>query len=256
MPTPQPLLPGSLSAIGPEPSPSEAPSRPRLRIAAMAGALSCFAWCVAFFLPWIVFPPAERVRIRDALAPDIEALPPGQSAHAERYRILLGTILDDGGLSGLDLFHYARSALALNEELLGPQPPEVRTERPWVIRRMFRGAAWVLAALPILSLLLGLHFTLHGLRRARAPVLILATVLGCAGGAIAISWLTFSESLAAGARTGFGLRAVLAASVAQACVGLFGVTSRNWWIVYLGVAITLLGLGSIARSYVGHGALP
>ena len=113
----------------------------------------------------------------------------GQSAHAERYRILLGTILDDGGLSGLDLFHYARSALALNEDLLGPQPREVRTERPWVIRRMFRGAAWVLAALPILSLLLGLHFTFHGLRRARAPVLILAAVLGCAGGALAISWL-------------------------------------------------------------------
>jgi len=222
----------------------------------MSGALSCFAWCIAFFLPWIVFPPAERVRIHQALAPEVEALATGHSDHAERYRILLATILDDGALSGLDLFHYARSALALNEDLLGPEPRDARADRPWMIRRTFRGAAWVLAALPILSLLLGLHFTLHGLRRARAPVLILATVLGCAGGALAISWLTFSESLAAGARTGFGLRAVLAASVAQACVGLFGVTSRNWWIVYLGVAITLLGLGSLATSYVGRGALP
>ncbi len=256
MPTHEPVQPVSLPSIGLVPPPPEVPSRPRLRIAGMVGAFMCFAWCVAFFLTWIEFPAAERVRIHQALAPELDALAKGHPEHAERYRVLLDTILQDGGLAGLDLFHYARSALALNEELLGPEPAGASAERAWVIRRAFRAVAWVLAALPILSLLLGLHFTIHGFRRARAPVLILCAVLGCCGGAITISWLRFSDSLGADTRTGFGLRAALAASVAQTCVGMFGVTSRNWWIVYLGVAVTILGLGSLVGSYVGHGSLP
>lgn len=256
MPTHEPVQPVSLPSIGLVPPPPAAPVRPRLRIAGLVGAFMCFAWCIAFFLTWIEFPPAERERIHQALGPEVDAMAKGRGEHAERYRILLNEILDDGGLAGLDLFHYARSALALNEELIGPEPPDPSSARPWQIRRAFRTAAWVLAALPLLSLLLGLHFTIHGFRRARAPVLILCAVLGCCGGAITISWLRFSDSLGAGTRTGFGLRAALAASVAQTCVGMFGVTSKNWWIVYLGVAVSILGLGSLVTSYVDHGSLP
>lgn len=254
MPTHEPVTPVSLPSIGLVPPPPAAPPRPHVRIAALVGAVASFAWCIAFFLPWITFPPAERERIHQALAPEVEALAKGRSDHAERYRILLATVLDDGGLSGLDLFHYARSALALNEDLVGPEPSGPAGDRPWVIRRLLRTGAWVLAGLPILSLMLGLHFTLHAFRRARAPVLILCTVVGCASGALLLTWLRFAESLAAGARTGFGVRVALAAGVAQACVGLFGVTTRNWWIVFLGAAVTLFGAGSLLSVYVARGA--
>ena len=38
---------------------------------AIMGVLSCFGWCIAFFLPWIVFPQAERERIHQAIAPEV-----------------------------------------------------------------------------------------------------------------------------------------------------------------------------------------
>ena len=67
MPTHEPVQPVSLPSIGLVPPPPAAPVRPRLRIAGLVGAFMCFAWCIAFFLTWIEFPPAERERIHQAL---------------------------------------------------------------------------------------------------------------------------------------------------------------------------------------------
>ncbi len=235
--------------------PDSASRRP-IRVAALVGAIAGVLWCVAFFLPWIEIPEPERVRIRVALEPSIESLAHREPEHAERYRILMHEAVDAGGLSGLDLYHYARTALELNRTLIGSDPGEHVLERPWVVQRALRTAGFMLAALPILAGIVALHLLAHAFRLARSVVLSMLVVVGLTGGAAAVAWLRFAESLSTGITTGFGLHLALVASVSLACAGLFGVTSRTWWRVFLMATLTLGAIGFLASRYVASGSLP
>ena len=239
-------------------SPPEFPAagRGKFRVAAVVGALASALWCVAFFLPWIEIPGPERTRIRNALEPSIEALAEREPEHAERYRILMREVVDTGGLSGLDLYHYARTALELNRSLIGTDAKGHVLDRPWVVQRALRSAGFLLAALPVLAGLIALHLLANAFRRARSVVLATLVVLGLTGGAVAIAWLRFAESLATGMTTGTGLYLALGASVSMACAGLFGVTSKTWWRVYVLAVVTMGAIGFLAGRYVATGSLP
>lgn len=227
-----------------------------VRLAAIVGALASALWCVAFFRPWIALSDADRARVQAALEPSIEAMAPRESEHAERYRILVRQIVDEGHLTGLDLYHFARTALALNRTLIGTEPGSHVLERPWKTQRALRAAAFVLAALPILSAIVALHLLAHALRRVRSPVLVLLVVLGFAGGSVALAWLWLVESISTGPWTGDGMYLVLSASIAQACAGLFAVTTKTWWRVYLGAILATASLAILAHRFVTTGALP
>jgi hypothetical protein len=238
------------------PAPERADGRRPLRFAALVGAVASALWVVAFFLPWVEFPDGDRVRIRAALEPSIESLSTREPEHAERYRILLKQVVDEGHLTGLDLHHFARSALALNRTLIGTDPGGHDLDRPWVVQRALQSAEFGLLALPILGAFVALLLLARGFRRIGSPILALLVVLGLVATAVAVAWLRFGESLSTGIGPGDGIRLALGASVAQACAGLFGVTAKTWWKVY---AVALLVTGALAffgQRYVTSGSLP
>lgn len=227
-----------------------------LRIAALVGALASGLWLVAYFLPWILIPAPQRELVRAKLEPEIEALARRSPEDAERYRVLLRQVTDEGTLTGLDLFHYARSAYALNRTYQREATAERTSQRSRVVQRGFHAASWVLAALPIASLLLFLGLVLGRLRRAGSFALTSLVLAGCTGCALALGWLRVADSVYTDMLWGSGLKLGLGASVAQACAGLFGVTTRNWWRVYV-TALLVLGAATAGFvAYVGQGWRP
>jgi hypothetical protein len=179
----------------PSPAPPSLPKRPRLRLTAFVGFVASLLVVVAWFLPWVVVPPVDRVRLRAELGPRIEALAREAPREAEGARALLDHIADQGDLSGLDLFHYLRRALALHAHYEGAEPASEVTGGPWVVRRAFRLAAFVLAAVPLLCAVLVLVVLSGGFRRVESRTLTALVVTGCTGGAVAIAWLRVAESL-------------------------------------------------------------
>jgi len=246
-------LPG-FAAIDP-PSARSHGRRP-VRFAALVGAVASALWVVAYFLPWVEFPDADRARIRAALEPSIESLAVREPAHAARYRILLQDVVDDGHLTGLDLHHFARSAVALNRTLIGTDPRGHDLERPWVVQRALRSAGHGLLALPALGALVALLLLARGFRRVGSPTLALLVVLGLVATSVAVAWLRFAEGLSTGIRPGHGIHLALGASVAQACAGLFGVTAKTWWRVYAVALVAIAALAFFGQRFVTSGSIP
>lgn len=231
--------------------PTPAGAQPRVRLSAVFGALASLLFLVSYALPWILVPEEQRPLIRAALQPGVDDLALAEPEIANDFRRLLDTISEDGRIGALDLFLYARTARRLNEVLeTGPQGGG----RPSQVRRAFLVGAVVLAALPVLSVLLALHFLAHRFRRARSPILILLVLAGGGGTAVALGWYAIARAFPLHGTTGIGMELALGASVAQACAGIFGVTSRNWWRVYSGAVALLGGLGVLAWAYVSLGA--
>jgi hypothetical protein len=227
---------------------------PRFRFAAFVGAVACALYVVGWFLPWVLFPAPERERIRRALEPSIEALAVREPEHAERYRVLVQQVVEEGTLSGLDLHHFARTALAMNETLVGPVAPGHERERPSVVQRGLRAARWVLLGIPALCAGLALLLLARGLRRISPLELSSLVILGVCSTNVAARWLAFAESLTSGVVSGAGMHVSLAAAVLQTLAGLFGVSSRTWWRVYVVAVVGLLGIGFGLARYVTIGA--
>ena len=224
-----------------------------IRIAALVGALASALWLVAYFLPWIVIPAPQAERVRAQLEPEIEALARTSPEDAKNYRELLHQVTTVGTLAGLDLFHYVRSAYALNRTYQKEAASHALPARSSEVRRAFRAAAWVLAGLPLASVLLLLGLVLGLLRRAGSFALTSLVLVGCTGCALALGWLRVADSLKTDMLWGSGLKLGLGASVAQACAGLFGVTTKNWWRVYV-LALLLLAAATAATvAFVAWG---
>lgn len=238
------------------PAPERSDGRRSLRVAALVGGLASALWVVAFFLPWVEFPEADRARIRAALEPSIESLASREPEHAERYRILLREVVDDGHLSGLDLHHFARSALALNRLLIGTDPKGHDLERPWVVQRALTSAGHGLLALPGLAALVALVLLARGYRRIGSPILACLVVLGLLATAVAVAWLRFAEQATSGIRPADGIRLALGCSVAQACAGLFGVKATTWWKVYASALVAIAAVALVTGRYVTSGSIP
>jgi|GEM_PF-3587458 len=214
--------------------------------AAVVGLLASLAWAVAYFaLPWITFTPAQGVRVRAALEPELVLLEQRDPETAERYRDLMLDVQDTGALTGRDLHRYARAAAALNRGLQGTPPSGASSERTWVVQRALPFVAAVLAGLPAVSALVVLLLLARGLRTPGTLVLTLLVVVGTVGSALALAWERWADSLATDVPRGAGLSTALAASLAQVSAGMFGVKSKTWWRVY-GLALLILAAGAWA----------
>jgi hypothetical protein len=235
---------------------ASAPSRHPVRVAAVCGALASALWLVAYFLPWITFTPGDRERMKAAFAPPLERLAATSPEHAERYRLLLAEVEDHGSLAGFDLFHYARSAYALNRELEGDPPPGEVAARAWVVQRSWFAVSAVLALLPLASLTLFLLLVARRLSHPGAAIKTGLVVVGCLGGALAIAWDRIAESHGWDVLRGPGILLGLCAAVGQACAGLFGVSSRNWLRVYGWSLLLLVAIATVAWAYVARGWTP
>lgn len=229
----------------------------RIRLTAISGTLASALLLVSyFFLPWIVVPEAERGRVERAFAPSLDELSVEAPELAQKVRLLVRQVADEGHMTGLDTFHYARTMWALNRLRLGDEPRDPSTDRAWVVRRALLLGAIVLAILPVGALFLFLYFVLGRFRRAGTRALVLLVILGCLGGAVTLAWMRFAEGLKVEALTGLGLELALGSTVAQGCAGLFGVTAKNWWRVYTGSIATLAVCAALAWAYLTRGATP
>jgi hypothetical protein len=239
----------------PPPPPSAPVAAPRLRLTAVAGFVASVLVVVSWFLPWIVVPQVDRVRLRAELGPRIDDLAREAPAEAEGARAILDQVADEGRLAAVDLFHYLRRALALHAHYEGEEPVAEVTGGTWVVRRALRAAAFLLATVPLVSAALALSVLAGGFRCAGSRTLTALVVAGCTGGAVAIAWLRVAESLSWDV-LGDGVRLAMAGGVAQAGAGLFGVTGRNWWRVYAGSVVLIGVVAALAWMYVQRGVLP
>jgi hypothetical protein len=264
-PTAPPTSPAPRPSATPPPGPAAAVSvdepvgekeRARVRWAAIFGTLGCLAIVVAWFLPWIYVPEDKVDGVRRALAPGIKALPrEGEDAgHAARWTVV-DEAIEEGHFTGLDLFHWFRSAWALNRRYTGPDPL-ASTAGTWVRQRSFLLGAVVFALLPAVAFLMACYFLTHGFRRAASPMLILMTLVGCGAGMLTIAGMRLADMKTLPLPTGIGLQGTAAASVVLGLSGIFGVTARNWWRVYAGAAVTLVAVAVLAWAYVSGGAMP
>ena len=229
---------------------------PRSR-AAVVGLLASLAWAVAYFaLPWLTFTPPQRDRVRAALEPELVRLEQHDPETAERYRDLLLDVQHDGALTGRDLHRYARAAAVLNRGLQGDAPPGGSADREWVVQRALPVLAAVLAGLPAASAFVILLLLARALRSPGTLALTLLVVVGTVGSALSLAWERWADSLATDVPRGAGLSTALAASLAQACAGLFGVKARTWWRVYGLALVALVGGAVAAWAHVMRGWSP
>lgn len=224
--------------------------------AAVVGVVGALAWAFAYFvLPWMTFTPAQSQRLREVLGPEIEALSLRDPETAERYRDLLDVLTTARALRGHDLSRYARAAAALNRNLQGDAPAG-DADRAWAVQRGLPVIAAVLSSLPVAAAVALLLLLARSLRTPGTMALTLLLVAGAVGSALALAWERWADSLATDVLRGAGLSTALAASLAMACAGLFGVKAGTWWKVY-GLAALLLGAGALAGwAHVMHGWPP
>ncbi len=230
--------------------PSGRGARARIRLTAIFGFLSCVTFVVAWFLPWVDVPPEERPRIRQAAEQSLEGWRKTDPETAGMVKVFLEDVVDEGRLTGLGLFHFLRTGRAVNRHYAGEEPRGGESARPFVVRRAFVVGEVLLAALPLVSLVLAVYFLTHRFRRVKSPVLILMALVGCGAAALSITWLRFAEILGIEVLTGVGLKLAAGAAVVQALGGIFGVDARNWWRVYAGLLATLSAVVVLVWAYV------
>src|SRR5204863_8011616 len=151
-----------------------------------------------------------------------------------------------GGLTGLDVYLYARTSRELNRRLEGQDPRDATDSRPWMVQRSFVLAVVVFAVLPIAAVVAVVFLLLGRFRSVGGLTLVLLVVTGAIGTALTTAWMRFWPALFGVSSIGLGLKVALAASVAQTLVGLLGVTTRTWWRVYVASLLVLGVLGALA----------
>ncbi|MHC5012145.1 MAG: hypothetical protein ACYTG6_14560 [Planctomycetota bacterium] len=228
-----------------------APDEDRVRLASLAGTVAGIALIVAFFLPWVRVEHDVAVsfeeRIEERLADPARPTP----ARAGDWRRLGRLVLEQGYVSGLDIFYWARTAKptadALNE---GAAPGDAGP----IGARAIHVVAIVVLGIPLVALLLVLYFGTHRFRRARSPALILATLAGAAAVVTAGLYGIVEGAIERETNPGVGLSVLLAAGAALFLVGPFGIRLRNWWRVIGGAIAAGGALAILAWSYVRWGA--
>jgi hypothetical protein len=222
----------------------------------VCAALASAALVASYFLPWVEIPEASRPRVAAGSEAGIHDLEPEDAALAERARSLVRAIAERGELTGIEVFQYARFGHDLNAHLKGDPPAASREDREWMVSRAYALGAVVLGVLPLAAVGLVLLFALQRFRKAGTVALVVLVLAGCLGAAVTLGWLRFTQALQAEVFTGFGMRLALAASVLQACIGLVGVDTRNWWRVYASSIASVALFGLLAWAYVSRGAMP
>jgi hypothetical protein len=214
----------------------------------VVGTLAGLALVAAFFLPWVRMPQEVaaryRARIHASLSDPVRPPP----SNADDWRRLADLVAERGAVTGLDVFYWARTAHATAGELQDGE--ESRTSRGILL------AAILVIGVPILSLLLVLHFLVHRLRRARSPALILAMLTGAAAVGIASVYGIVAGVVDRETDGAIGLTILLVGGFALFLAGAFGVRLRNWWRVFGGTLVVGAALAFLGYVWLRWGVSP
>ena len=238
---------------------AEAPARPRLRVTGVVGALAAVCVVGSFFLPWIDINPERAQQFRDAVERELAGRTPPPAGGAD-FRRLATTMVDRGALQGTDFILWVRTAKAFSAELDERENPGVEAD---VHQRRLEVVRILLYGIPAGALLLAAYFLFHRFRRARFPALVLSILVGVAAvvlaGTLQFGHAFIGQTLREGAppgSLGAGWRLLLGGGVALGLAGFFGVTTRNWFRVYVISALTAAALAFLALRYLETGGLP
>jgi len=240
------------ASAAPAPGPED-----RVRVTSVVGALASAAIVVAFFLPWLHVPPDQARRYLERMEERFEKpLQPVPEGVSERDWLRLARIAaEEGSVSGLDIFYWARLARS-TADAYGRAEGAEPDEPPAKLSRVVRLVGIVLAALPVAALLLALYFVVQRLRRAHSPTLVLAVLSGVVAIAVPAAYSILESGLAVRTRPAVGLHVLGAAGPALLLAGVFGVRLRNWWRVFLGALAVGGGLVLLAWAWVAAGRVP
>lgn len=225
----------------------------------LAGALAALCVGVSFFLPWVLIEPERAQQFLEAVNRDLDAreTPP---AGGEAFREIAQSMVDEGTLRGADLIRWVRTAQTFSAELDATMNPGVEAGAH---QRRLELLRILLYGIPIGAFLLAAYFLFHRFRRARAPVLILCILVGVAAVVLAATCRfthTFiGQALREGTSSsglGHGWMALLAGGAVLGVAGFFGVSTRNWFRVYVASAATMAALAFLALRYLETGRLP
>lgn len=239
------------------PEEPSAPTRGRVRLTSVAGAVASACLVLALFLDWVVVEPPLAQQFR---ADVTKALDDAEATSAARddLRRLADTLAERHGLAGTDFILWVRSARAYTAERAAERPVADPVDQQ--TQRRLHLARILLYALPLAGFVLAAYFLVHRLRRARSPMLILCALTGALGILVAggfdfvhhVLIATLGQA-AVGVQLALGVWLMLGAGAVLLLVGLFGVTKKNWFRVYAGSAATAVCLALIASQYVQKG---
>jgi hypothetical protein len=222
----------------------------RVRVTSVAGALASLALVGGIFLRWLEVKPEYAHALRAAVKREVERPGKPTSAAAKDYGRLAETLVTEGGLTGLDLWLWTRSARAYAAEIRGEAPGADTAYRRGTV------AAALLVLLAVGSLLLAGYFLGHRLHRARTPALILSMLVGSSALILAGLHDHILEFASEVTSPGPGFAILLGAGAMLALAGIFGVTAKNWWRAYAGTLLTGTALVVLAWGYLEWGILP
>jgi hypothetical protein len=212
------------------------------------------ALVAAFFLPWVevdgdVARRFER-RMEERLSDPMRPAP----QNADDWRRLATLLVEEGAVTGLDVFYWARTAWRHAGDLRVAEAGTGADDD--VARRGILLVAIVLAAVPLLSVVLGLYFVAHRLRRARSPALILAMLTGAAAIATAGVYGIVRGAITPETHPAPTFSLVLGGGAVLFLAGAFGVRVRNWWRVLGGTLVVGSALAGLAWSWIQWGISP
>ena len=233
-------------------SPARSPQKEdRIRVTSIAGTIASLVIVAAFFLPWVQVPKEEAVRYRDQMTSRMARNDPPLPAGVpeDDWRLLSETVAQEGHVTGLDIFYWARTAVmtadAYARQGAGEEDPSIQ-ELP----RGIHVAAIALAALPVAAVLLVFYFLLLFLRRAHSPALVVAVLNGTLAVSMPATYEIIREGIGVPTTPGDGLTLTGLAGALLFLAGVFGVRLRNWWRVILGAVLLGGGLALAAWQYV------
>lgn len=266
--------------MGVELTDASAPPRSRIRLTSVAATLAAIVVAGSFFLPWVAVPREEaehfQAEMTRRLADSAEPLPPG--VEAEDWRRLAALAAEQGEVSGIDIFYWARTAHATTlayeraeaeAEALDPGglgseggagDVPASSERPLserlssTVSRVLLLVAIALAGVSVGGVLVGLALLVGRLHHAPSPVLILALLTGVLAVGIPAAYSIVAPALGFETHPRAGLILLLPAGGVLLLAGVFGVRRRNWWRVLVGTLFTAGLLALLAWGYVASGA--
>jgi hypothetical protein len=243
------------SEVSPPTAPAAGARHPRIRLTAALGGLAAVGVVVGFFLDWATVQPEFARRYRDAQREhgESEFTP---SPTTEDWKALVDGLVQRGAAAGPDVFHWARTARAearlMRERSERRRPEGAPAPEPWFERAMLVVAV-LLAAIPLGGAFIALYFLLHGLRRAKTPVLVLAMWVGAIAVAFPATYRFAEPAMDAETDPAPGLSVLLVAGFALFLAGVFGVKAENWWRVFLGFFLTGLLAALLGWAYLRWG---
>jgi hypothetical protein len=238
-----------------------APRRPRIRLTAALGGIAAVAVAVGFFQDWVTveedtarkYREAQRERALSEFEP---------SPTTEDWKALADHLVEHGAIGGLDVFHWARTArrearlLREDADRARARADAVAAPAPPYGERALLVLAVLLAFVPVGGIFIAFYFLLHGLRRAKTPVLVLAMWVGAVAVAFPAGYRRIAEGvLDAETDPTTGLSVLLVGGFALFLAGVFGVKAENWWRVFLGFLVVGALAGSLGYAYLQWGTV-